>query len=469
MNRFKPLQLTAAAILVFLSSRAQETKVIHNFTAAECASYAKEHNVQVKNALLNVKIQEQVNRSVTAAAYPQISASASTTYFPNIGVQTFPNFIAAGTYGVLEAEGVKNGSGDPVTSPTDFGLIQAQFGTPWNANAGITLNQILFDGQVFVGLQARDAVMDFARKNAEVTEVSIRSNIYKIYYQLAAGKIQIQQIDNNISLLEKVLFNQSELYKNGFAEKLDMDKTAVQITNLRTEKMKAENLIANGLLGLKLLMGMPMKDSLILTESITEDFLKEGLLNEGKYEYKDRLEYQYLDLANRLNEYNVKRYKLSRIPSVLLNANYSKLAQRNKFDIFGRGPWFTSSFIGLGINVPIFSGFATDAIIKKTSIELEQVKLQQQNLLNTIDNEVFAATNSYHNAISTLDIQSKNKELAETVFNQTQKKYEAGLASSLDINIAQKDLQEAQNNYISALYDAIITRFNYLTAIGKLP
>lgn len=469
MNRFKPLQLTAAALVLLLNVQAQETMAVHSFTAAQCASYAKDHNTAVKNALLNVKLQEQVNRSVTAAAYPQISASASTTYFPNIGVQSFPDFIAARTYGVLQAEGVKNGNGDPVTPPTDFGLIQAQFGTPWNANAGISLNQILFDGQVFVGLQARDAVMAFARKGAEVTEISIRSNIYKIYYQLAAAKIQIQQIDNNISLLEKVLFNQTEMYKNGFAEKLDLDKTNVQISNLQTLKLNTENQVVNGVLGLKLLMGMPMQDSLVLTESVTNDFLKEGLLNDGKYDYKDRVDYQYLELANDLSEYNVKRYKLSRIPSVLLNANYSKLAQRYKFDIFGRGPWFTSSFIGLGINVPIFSGFATDAIIKKTAIELEQVKLQQEGLLNTINNEVTTATNSYHNAIGTLDIQSKNKILAETVLEQTRKKYEAGLAASIDINVAQKDLQEAQNNYIGALYDAIIARFDYLTAIGKLP
>ena len=36
---------------------------------------------------------------------------------------------------------------------SDFGLIEAQFGTKFNANAGLDLNQLLFDGQVFVGLK----------------------------------------------------------------------------------------------------------------------------------------------------------------------------------------------------------------------------------------------------------------------------------------------------------------------------
>jgi outer membrane protein TolC len=468
MNKRQTMLVIAACSLLLFVGRAQ-SPTIHSFTAVQCADYAREHNVQVRNALLNVKIQEQVNRSVTAAAYPQISASATATHFPNIGVQTFPNFIAAGTYGVLIAEGVQNGGGQPIEAPSDFGFIQAQFGTKWNANAGLSLNQILFDGQVFVGLQAREAVMDFAKKNVQLTEIQIKANIYKIYYQLAAGKIQLLQFDNNIALLETVLVNQSELFKNGFAEKLDIDKTQVQISNLKTERIKVENLMANGALGLKLLMGMPMADSLVLTETVSDDMLKEGLLQDGKYDYKDRVEFQYLELANRLNAYNVKRYKLSRYPSLLLNANYSKLAQRNEFSFFGKGPWFTSSYIGVGINLPIFSGFSTDANIKKASIELDQIKLQQEALLNSIDNEVKTAKNTYYNAVNTLDIQTKNKELAESVFNQSRKKYEAGLASSLDINIAQKDLQEAQNNYISAVYDAVIAKINYQTAIGKLP
>jgi hypothetical protein len=47
-------------------------------------------------------------------AYPQLNANFGTTYFPNVAVQSFPNFIAAGTYGVLAAEGVKNGNGRPL-------------------------------------------------------------------------------------------------------------------------------------------------------------------------------------------------------------------------------------------------------------------------------------------------------------------------------------------------------------------
>ena len=58
--------------------------------------------------------------------------------------------------------------------------------------------------------------------------------------------------------------------------------------------------------------------------------------------------------------------------------------------------------------------------------------------------------------------------LAETVYNQTKKKYEVGTGSNTEINAAQTDLKSAQTNYINALYDAIIAKVDYLKAIGKL-
>ena len=95
---------------------------------------------------------------------------------------------------------------------------------------------------------------------------------------------------------------------------------------------------------------MPVKDSLVLTDSITDEKIKEGLFDGGNYDYKNRVEYQYAELGKRLNEYNVKRYKLSALPTLSLTGNYSKIAQRTKFDIFGKGDWFTTAYIGVNFN-----------------------------------------------------------------------------------------------------------------------
>ena len=104
----------------------------------------------------------------------------------------------------------------------------------------------------------------------------------------------------------------------------------------------------------------------------------------------------------------------------------------------------------------------------KAKIELEQTNNQLENLKLNIDQSVEQAKLKYKTAIATLDFQKNNMALAEKVYQQTKKKYEAGTGSNTEINASDVDLKAAQTNYISALYDAIIARVDYLTAIGKL-
>ena len=434
-------------ILIAASSAMAQPGVKHAFTVTDCIDYAHKNNVQVKNALLNVQIQQEVNRDVTSAALPTLSGVVSGNDYLKIPTSLLPGEIfgqPAGTY------------------------IPVQFGTKFNANAGLQLQQILFDGQVFVGLQARNTAMAFSNKNVEVTEEMIKANIYKVYYQLVASKTQISIIDANLDRLNKLQSDTKVMYQNGFVEKLDIDKISVQISNLETEKLKALNSIDIGYQALKTLIGMPTKDTLILTEELTEDKIKKDFLYDTAFIYTNRKDFQYLDLAKQLNELNIKRYKMSYLPTLALSGSYTKNAQRNEFNFFGKGDWFTTSFIGLNINVPIFSGFSKAAKVTKSKFELQQTENQIENLKLTIDNEIETAKLNFNAATITLDYQKKNMVLAENVFNQTQKKFELGTGSNTEITAAQTDLRTAQANYITALYSAIIAKVDYYKAIGKL-
>jgi outer membrane protein TolC len=440
----------------------------HEFSIQQAVEYAKKNNVNVKNALIDVQLQEQQNREFTSNAYPHINASLGTTYNPNVATQVIPNFISPATYQVLIDQGVKDGNGNPITMPNDFGFIAAQFGSKFSASAGVSLNQLLFDGQVFVGLLARGKAIEFRKKNVEVTEEVIKSNIYKIYYQLVVSKTQVELLDANIALLEKLLHDTRIIYDNGFAEKLDIDKVSVQLTNLQTEKIKVLNVISNGYYGLKVLMGMPVNDELVLTDKLSDDQIKEGILEKSVYSYDDRKEYQYSKIGKDLNEYNIRRYKLSQIPTLSLNANYAKNAQRNKWNFFGKGDWYTISSVNLNISVPIFNGFLTKSKIAQAKLEVQKIDNQIDALKLSIDNEVVVAKNNYRSAISTMDFQKKNMELAEKIYQQTKKKYEMGTGSQMEINTAQTDMKTAQTNYITALYDAIIAKVDFMKATGKL-
>jgi outer membrane protein len=443
----KKLRSCAGALLLTLNLHAQQSPPIHEFSLAQTIDYAGKNSAKVKNALLDYQIQEQSNRATTSQALPQVSGSAGLTDYLQI-----PVTVAPGKY-----------FGYP-----NVKLVPIAFATQYSANAGVTLRQVLFDGQVFVGLKARQTALDYYKANQELTEQQLRQNITKVYYQLLLSKVQVQLIDANISRAEELLHNSSEMYKNGFAERLDVDKATVQLTNLQSNKIQVLYNIDNGYLGLKVLMGMPVRDSLALTDSLTYEMVRQGSLTDN-YKYSDRKEYQALELNRKLNEFDIQRYKKQYIPTVSLTANYTETGYGIDFsDITGGKFWYPSSYVGLNINIPIFDGFYKDANIRQARMKLEQTKNNVEALQISIDNDVKNAQLKFGAALSDLDFQKKNMDLAAGVYEQTRKKFEQGLGSNTEITSAQTDLIQAQNNYFNALYNAISAKVDYQYAIGKL-
>lgn len=427
------------------AAQTQPAPVRHTFSLQEALAYAARNNAQVKSALLDIRIQKESNREVAAAAYPSISASGSIT--DNLKLQT--------TLLPGEFLGQPAGTFVPVT-----------FGTKYITSGSIDLSQVVFDGQVLVGLQARRTSLAWKTKNAEITEEMIRTNVYKVYYQLVLSKTQIALLDANIDLLKKLKHDAQIMYDNGFAEKLDIDKSDVQLTNMETEKEKVLLSVTTGYNGLKILLGIPVRDQLVLTDTLSDEQIKAGVLQTADFRYEDRRDFQYLLLSRRLNEYNVKRYQYSKLPSLTLAANYNKQIQRNEltFD----GDWFTATYVALRVSWPIFRGFAANARINQARLAVQQNNVQVDNLKLSIDNEIETAKNNFKSAVAVMDYQKKNMGLAETVYAQTKKKFEIGTGSQTEINTAQNDLKTAQSNYINALYDAIVAKVDFLKATGKL-
>jgi len=457
-RRFKKGRLLMAAMLAFpaltawsqqasnrqAAGTAQASR-IHEFSLAQAIDYASRNSVLVRNALLDLQIQEESNRATTSQALPQVTGNAGITDNLQIPTQLVP--------------------GEFIGQPGTY--FPVQFGTKWNSNYGVTLKQVLFDGQVFVGLQARQTSLDFFRKKQEVTEQMLRANLEKVYYQLLISRSQIAQNDANIANQQELLRNSTEMFKNGFAEQLDVDKANVQLTNLQSEKVQLEFNIAAGYLGLKVLMGMPVQDSLRLTDSLTYDMIRNESLGDD-YKYTDRRDYQLLQINRKLNEFDISRYKKMYIPTVDLTANYGQTQYSRTFDLLKKNSWFPASYVGLSISVPIFDGFFKDANIKQARLKLRQTENNMDSLKIRIDNDVKVAQLRFSAALATLDYQKKNMDLADRVYAQTRKKYDQGLGSNTEITTALADQKTAQANYYNALYSAITAKVDYLNAIGKL-
>src|SRR5690606_6624104 len=235
------LKCLLASTVLMLSGTVLYAQEVHHFTVQQALDYAQKHNLQVKNALIDILIQQQSNRQITAAAFPQISANGSLVDNLKLQTQLLPG----------EFLGQPPGTFVPIT-----------FGTKYITTGSVSANQLLFDGQVFIGLRARKSSIALRQNIADITAENIRANVYKIYYQLVLSKTQVALLDSNITLIGKMRDDVQVMYDNGFAEKLDIDKNEVTLANLKTEKEKILVGVANGYNALKILLGMPVNDQL---------------------------------------------------------------------------------------------------------------------------------------------------------------------------------------------------------------
>ena len=470
--RYLTKTILIAFILVNLfpvNMEAQQQPQIYQITAKDAIDIAFKNLADLKNARLDYKMAEARNKEFTGLALPQITGSAQGNHYLTLPLIQFPDGSEIQIYDVLKQEGVKDGSGNPITKTGEFNYRNFSFITPWNMNAGISVNQLLFEPQVFVGLQARDELLVNSDLQLKVTEEKVKETVYRNYYGVLIAQKQLGYVVESIKRLEKLENDQKETFKNGFVERLDIDKTTVNLNNTKTSEIQLRNAVNNGVAVLKMNLGLIQADSLILKDTLSSDGIRQGIL-EDDFSFENRNEVKLLNSAIKLQNYDIRRHKLSYFPTVSAFYNFQENGQRQGGDAGGSQPWFwyNTNLVGINVSVPIFDGFQKKNRIRQSKFTLEKVQNTLDMTKKAIDMEKTVARNSLINAIVAMDAQEKNMELAVKVYNSVKTKYEQGVGSSFESLQADTDLQQAQSNYFRAMYEAALAKINYLKALGRL-
>ncbi|HEY0355122.1 MAG TPA: TolC family protein, partial [Flavisolibacter sp.] len=450
---------TLCLILLTGGVRAQQK---HELTVKEAVDLAWKNVVELKNAQLDYKIQEARNKEILGQALPQISGNVQANHYIKLPTILFPQ-SEQGIYDVLKREGLV----PPSTTPPAPTLAAFSFQQPWNFAAGATLTQLLFQPDVFVGLQARQTSLDYRQALVEQAKEKIKDSAYKRYYAILIAQKQLHFLNESVKRLEKLSSDINQIYQNGFAERLDVDRVQVQLNNLKTTQSLVENAVNLSYAAMKFTIGIPQKDTIILKEELTVEGIKEGVLDES-FSYENRAEIRTMSTLQRLQQLEVKRNKLGWIPTIALSGNYSVNGMGQKFFTHESTFWYKSAFIGLNINLPIFKGFQRKYQVEQAQLTLEKLNNTVDNVKQAIDFEQVVAKESLKNALLNLDAQEKNLELAEKVYNTTKIKFENGVGSSVEVLQADTEYQTAQSNYFNALYNATVARISYQYSLGKL-
>ena len=435
-------------IYVFFSflSFSQERKL----TLKECIQLATENNENLKNSKLEERISKALSREYLSIGLPQINLDGGLKYNHDVpkSLIDISRFMP----------GVPEGTEQEV-----------QFGQAYDGRVDLFINQMIFNGSYFVGLSAAKELVRLSEKLTKRDEIDINISVRKAFYTVLNTKSRIELVNNNLERLQNLLNETTQLYQNGFIEKLDVDRIQVAYNNLNSEKIKADRLYELSKEVLNFQIGLPVGTNIELIGSLSEDIVNNFSYNLNDFDYSKRIEYSILQTDKNLKFYDLKNNRSQYYPQIYANYNYGYNTSSSNYDLFFESDrWKSFGTLGLKIIVPIFDGFLKRSKINQSKYKIEQVVNQMMFLERSINLQINQSIINYENTKESLTISKQNLELAQNVYNATERKYKEGVGSNLELIDSNNSLKIAQNQYYNSLYESIIASIDIKKTLGTL-
>lgn len=427
-----------------VTGQAQEVKTL---TLKQAIEYALANKSDAKKAQLKIENSGYQIEEVRSRALPQIAATGSLNYNPILQTS------------VIDGAGF----GQPGT------IIQATFGQKWISTAGVSLTQNLFDQAVFTGLKAAKTTREFYIINAQLTEEQVIERVANNYYSVYVKRQNLTVLDSTYNNTVKVKNIIQGQYDNGLAKKIDLDRTLVKISNIKTQRQQVLNAVQLQENALKFYMGMPIETAIEIPVAQFEVTPQAFTENPNT---ANRTEYLLLKKQQQLLEFQKKAVLAAYYPTLSLSAGYNYIGQGPEMPLGARPSqgvyWSDYSAIGLNLNVPIFNGFSTRSKVRQADVDLRSL---EEDLIDTklsLDLDYANAKTQIENSIVTINNQQSNVKLAQEVLDNTKNNYVQGLTSLTEVLDAENANTEAKNNYTAAVLDYKLAEIQLIKSKGEL-
>jgi outer membrane protein len=404
---------------------------------------ACDNHLKIKMAALDKEKSASQLNQVEAAFYPQISASASYQDYIKLPTQLIP-----GEFFGMPGE-----------------LIPIQFGTQHNLGASLDANLVLFNQPLLVSYKMARKAIELSKLALEKSKEEVIYETAQVYYAAQAFRQQSQTLDKNLVSLQRLITLMQEQYDNGFVRKVDLDRVKVNISNLYTQQQNFNEAYSQQLAILKFLTGIPQNNDIQLVAEI------ESSLYESEFSLipEDYTDYRQLLKMEEMADLKIKESRASYLPSLAAYGQYNFQSQQNSFsNLYEKPDWLKMSFIGISLNIPLFSGFGTYYKVSQARIEKTQAALQKDNLSKYLETQYITSKNKLTVNRKAYDNQLENVRLAEEVYRVTREQYQKGMSPLTEVLDSEAALSTSQSALLQALIQVRLTELELLKSTGKL-
>src|ERR1035437_10145244 len=449
----KILLPVALAFIVTLFTSAQEALKL---SLDKSIKMALQNNTNIINSKLDMEIAQKRIWEITATGLPHIDAKSSYQHLFKVPVLNFPGTQLSHN-NVTYNPNTGVGTLSPLTLSTGETIyLNSTAGTPIelgianNISTDITVSQLIFSGSYIIGLQARKAYVNLAKQNDEKTRQDVIETVINTYHMIQVAEASRNILAQNLENIQKIQNDITEMNKQGFVEKTDVDQLEVTANTVRNVINQIDSNLDLGFRLMKIQLGLEetskieLSDQMEMDDSLLQSSIK--LVGE-QFDVNQNTDYKLIQLSEEFTKLDWKITKSTFLPT--LSGFYNHNIQLNKA-VFNFVP---KDLIGINLSLPLFSSGERLAVSAQKRMTYEKAV----NTRKFISNSLIMQSSQYRNDVK-LKLekylnQKRSKELSDEIYQRTIEKYKQGVSSSLDMMTIQNQYLTNLTGYYQSIYD----------------
>ncbi|HEY1342719.1 MAG TPA: TolC family protein [Bryobacteraceae bacterium] len=347
-----------------------------------------------------------------------------------------------------------------------FPILGFQFPTlvgPFNVmDARATATQSVFDFSSWRRYQASKVGVSAARSDTDAAQEQVAAQVARAYLAAVKADTDVQTADANVTLSNAVLAQAENQKKAGTGTGIEVTRARVQLANDRQRLLVAENTRRNAHLQLLRAIGLRLDTVLELLDPLKYEPVDAETLQQAKADAlrlrPDLKAQQEREDTARLS---ASATRLERLPSLAAFGDYGSIGT-------GIDNALPTRTYGISLRVPIFDGGRRDARRAESASQYRAEKIRTNDLKEQIELDVRLALDSLESAEEQVKVAKEGLDLAGNELTQARRRYDAGVANSLEVTDAQTRLERARDNQTAALYNYNLARLDLAQAMGRV-
>jgi outer membrane protein len=329
-------------------------------------------------------------------------------------------------------------------------------------DARATASQTVFDFSSIRKYQEAKVNVAAAKSDFDATRNQVADQVARAYEIALRAQAALDTAHANVDLSQALLTLATQQKDAGTGTGLDVTRADVQLANDKQRLVAATNDRRKAGLNLMRAMGLNLAASIDLTDKLEYRPAEIGTIDDALAEARKlRAELKAQKEHEESARLNYGSVRAERLPSLGASANYGSIGA----ELVGAQPTYD---YGFSLRVPLYDGGRRDARRSESLSQYRQEQTRTRDVEQQVELDVRLAFDSIASAAVEVSTARVGVDLSDRELAQAKRRYEAGVANSLEITDAQTRLVRARDNLIVALYNYNVSRIDLATATGKI-